>query len=300
MSSLRSLTFSYTAKQISLTLPDGRVLSSPSPIVMGILNVTPDSFYSGSRVPEATAAVEQGLRMVEEGASILDIGGESTRPGSSPVALETEIARVVPVIAGIRTHTDIPISTDTQKAAVAEAALDAGADIVNDVSGLQSDPKLGPLVAARGVPVILTHMRGTPKTMQDSPRYVDVLEEVHSALAGYAAAAQRLGIPGRQIVVDPGIGFGKGQRDNLKLIRGIPRLADLGYPLLLGVSRKSFIGRILSDGADLRPVEERLSGTLAVHLFASLFGADILRVHDVRETRDLLRVLSALLDEDGP
>jgi dihydropteroate synthase len=267
---------------------------------MGILNVTPDSFYPESRAPEATTAVERGLRMVEEGASILDVGGESTRPGSSPVAPEIEIERVVPVISELRRHTDIPISIDTQKAAVAEAALDAGADIVNDVSALQYDPDLGPLVADRRVPVILMHMRGTPKTMQDAPRYNDVVEEVRAELVRSAAAAESLGIPGSQIVVDPGIGFGKGQRHNLELIRGIPRLADLGYPLLLGVSRKSFIGRILSDGADLRPVEQRLSGTLAVHLFASLFGADILRVHDVRETRDLLRVLSALLDEDGP
>lgn len=300
MSSLRSLTFSYRPKQISLTLPLGRVFSFPSPVLMGILNVTPDSFYPGSRAPESKAAVERGLRMAEEGANILDIGGESTRPGSSPVAPETEIARVVPVIAGIRKHTDIPISIDTQKAVVAAAALDAGADIVNDVSGLRSDPNLGALVAERGVPVILMHMLGTPKTMQDAPSYDDVVEEVRGELAGYATAAEEIGIPRSQIVLDPGIGFGKRQQDNLALLRGIPRLAELGYPVLLGVSRKSFIGRILDDGVDLRPVEERLSGTLAVHLFASLFGADILRVHDVRETRDLLRVLSALLDEDGP
>jgi dihydropteroate synthase len=265
---------------------------------MGIVNVTPDSFFPGSRVFDPDRAVEQGLRMAEEGAEILDVGGESTRPGSDPVNEAAEIKRVVPVISGLRRSTDRPISIDTQKAVVAEAAIEAGADIVNDVSALRHDPEMGPLIARKRVPVVLMHMRGTPKTMQASPAYKDVVEEVRSELSDYAETAKGMGIRSDQIILDPGIGFGKRQEDNIALIRGLPRLSELGYPVLLGASRKSFIGRMLAPAGDPRPVEDRLAGTLAVHLFASLLGADILRVHDVRETRDALRVFSTLLDED--
>ncbi len=288
MSSLSSNNYTYGKETLKIT----------GPLVMGILNVTPDSFFPGSRVFDPDRAVEQGLRMIDEGADILDVGGESTRPGSDPVNAAAEMKRVVPVISGLRRSTDLPISIDTQKAVVAEAAIEAGADIVNDVSALRHDPQMGPLVSEKRVSVVLMHMRGTPKTMQASPGYDEVVEEVRSELSDYAEAAKRAGIRPDRIILDPGIGFGKRQKDNIALIRELPRLVALGYPLLLGASRKSFIGRILASEGDPRPVEERLAGTLAVHLFASLLGADILRVHDVRETRDALRVLSTLLDED--
>jgi len=266
---------------------------------MGIVNVTPDSFYPDSRLFDPQRAVDAALSMAEDGADILDVGGESTRPGSDPVSAPEEIDRVIPVISRLRRETDLPISIDTQKAVVARAAIEAGADIVNDVSALRNDPEMGPLVAERAVPVVLMHMRGTPRTMQASPEYDDPVEEVRSELFYRAEAAKGMGVRSGQIILDPGIGFGKRKEDNLALIRGLPRLSGLGYPVLLGVSRKSFIGRVLASDGDPRPVEERMAGTLAVHLFATLLGADILRVHDVRETRDALRVFSALLDEDS-
>lgn len=298
MSSLSSDNFTYSKHSLTVALPRGRVLSSSTPLIMGIVNVTPDSFFPESRAFDPERAVEQGLRMIDEGADLLDVGGESTRPGSDPVNAAAELKRVVPVISGLRRSTDRPISIDTQKAVVAEAAIEAGADIVNDVSALRTDPQMAPLAAGKEVPVVLMHMRGTPKTMQASPGYENVVEEVRLELSGFAEAAQRGGIRSDRIILDPGIGFGKRQKDNIALIRGLPRLLELGYPMLLGASRKSFIGRMLAPGGEPRPVEERLAGTLAVHLFASLLGADILRVHDVRETRDALRVFSTLLDED--
>ncbi len=287
----------------SLTIPH----SGGMPLIMGIVNATPDSFYPASRSGGSSArqAADRALRLVEDGADIIDIGGESTRPGSDAVEAEEERRRVAPVVEMIRRESTATISVDTQKADVARAALDAGAHIVNDVSALRADPAMAYLIADRNVPVVLMHMRGTPKTMQQAPHYDDPLHDVLRELRGFASRAESQGVRRENIIIDPGIGFGKRLQDNLALIRGTRAFASLGYRLLLGASRKSFIGQILSTGADTeaptpRPVEERLAGTLAVHLFAALLGADILRVHDVRETRDVLRVLSVLLEEDAP
>ena len=263
---------------------------------MGIVNCTPDSFYPGSRRESREAAVAAARRMIAEGADILDIGGESTRPGSDPVGAGEEQERVVPVIDALRGESGIPISVDTRKAQVAEAALAAGADIVNDVSGLRDDPELGALLAARGVPVVLMHMQGTPKTMQRRPHYEDTVADILEVLRERIAVATDAGIAGDRIICDPGIGFGKTVGDNLRILRELSRLrAELDMPVLVGLSRKSFIGKVLGDADDAPlPVEERLTGTLAAHAWAASEGADILRVHDVAETVQLVTMLEAI------
>jgi dihydropteroate synthase len=274
------------------------------PLVMGIINTTPDSFYDKSRAM-GIAALETALRFVLEGADILDIGGESTRPGSSYVSADEEISRVVPLIRSIRQETQIPISVDTRKAPVARAALEAGANVINDISALRDDPALGELAAASGVPVILMHMQGTPQTMQQDPEYHDVLQEVRSFLQQRIDYAQGLGIACEKIIIDPGIGFGKAHAHNLLLLRHLDKLADLGYPVLMGHSRKSFIGRILAgegaegrgeggDPAEPAPADQRLFGSLAVVADSYYRGARLFRVHDVRETRELLDVCHAI------
>ena len=254
--------------------PDGRVL------IMGILNVTPDSFSDGGRFLSPDAAVERALAMEKEGADIIDVGGESSRPGAEPVPVEEELRRVLPVLERLRGKLRIPISIDTTKAEVAEAALRAGASIVNDISALRFDPAMAPLVAKFGAGLVLMHMLGTPKTMQQAPHYEDVVTEVRDFLAERAQYAQSQGIPREAIAVDPGIGFGKTVEHNLELLRRLPELVELGFPVLVGPSRKSFIGAILGFG-----VEERLEGTLAACAVAVVRGADILRVHDVKEVR---------------
>lgn len=254
--------------------PDGRVL------IMGILNVTPDSFSDGGRFLSPDAAVERALAMEKEGADIIDVGGESSRPGAEPVPVEEELRRVLPVLERLRGKLRIPISIDTTKAEVAEAALRAGASIVNDISALRFDPAMAPLVAKFGAGLVLMHMLGTPKTMQQAPHYEDVVTEVRDFLAERAQYAQSQGIPREAIAVDPGIGFGKTVEHNLELLRRLPELVELGFPVLVGPSRKSFIGAILGLG-----VEERLEGTLAACAVAVVRGADILRVHDVKEVR---------------
>ena len=254
--------------------PDGRVL------IMGILNVTPDSFSDGGRFLSPDAAVKRALIMEKEGADIIDVGGESSRPGAEPVPVEEELRRVLPVLERLRGKLRIPISIDTTKAEVAEAALRAGASIVNDISALRFDPAMAPLVAKFGAGLVLMHMLGTPKTMQQAPHYEDVVTEVRDFLAERAQYAQSQGIPREAIAVDPGIGFGKTVEHNLELLRRLPELVELGFPVLVGPSRKSFIGAILGLG-----VEERLEGTLAACAVAVVRGADILRVHDVKEVR---------------
>jgi len=254
--------------------PDERVL------IMGILNVTPDSFSNGGRFLSPDAAVERALAMEKEGADIIDVGGESSRPGAEPVPVEEELRRVLPVLERLRGKLRIPISIDTTKAEVAEAALRAGASIVNDISALRFDPAMAPLVAKFGAGLVLMHMLGTPKTMQQAPHYEDVVTEVRDFLAERAQYAQSQGIPREAIAVDPGIGFGKTVEHNLELLRRLPELVELGFPVLVGPSRKSFIGAILGLG-----VEERLEGTLAACAVAVVRGADILRVHDVKEVR---------------
>ncbi|MDZ4086840.1 MAG: dihydropteroate synthase [Tabrizicola sp.] len=265
-------------------------LEMDRPRLMGILNVTPDSFSDGGKFLGAEAAVSQA-RAMAKGAEIIDIGGESTRPGAVEVPVAEEIARTVPVIQALRTGgLTSPLSIDTRKAPVAEAALQAGATIVNDVSAFDFDPSMGPLVARTGAPVMLMHAQGVPETMQDNPLYGDVLLDVYDALATRLARAEALGIDRARIVLDPGIGFGKTQAHNLALIRGLSLFHGLGCAILLGTSRKRFIGSI--GGAD-RP-EDRAPGSIATALAGVAQGVQIIRVHDVAETRQALRLWQAL------
>jgi dihydropteroate synthase len=259
------------------------------PYVMGILNCTPDSFYPGSRVAEIDEAVRRAEAMIQAGADILDIGGESTRPGSDRVEKGEEIRRVVPVIERIRGFSQVPISIDTRKVEVAEQALSAGADLVNDVSALRGNRPLAECIGERDVPVILMHMRGEPKNMQENPHYEDVVAEITAELAVSVDFARSCGIRKDRIIIDPGIGFGKRLQDNLTILRDLRSLHSLGYPLLVGLSRKSFIGKVLD-----RPVDQRLIGTVAAHMAALMNGADILRVHDVPEAVDTVRMFQAL------
>ncbi|MBI2349146.1 MAG: dihydropteroate synthase [Deltaproteobacteria bacterium] len=257
--------------------------------LMGVVNVTPDSFSDGGRYFEPAQAISHGVKLVEEGADIIDVGGESTRPGARPVSGREEVERVIPVIRGLRRELSAPISVDTYKADVAKAALDAGADMVNDISALRFDPAMAPLIAAEKVPVVLMHMRGTPRTMQRRPHYRDVVEEVREFLRDRIRFAVQAGVDLERIIVDPGIGFGKELEHNLALLRALPALADLGRPVLVGPSRKTFIGQILDVGP-----EERLEGSLAAAVAAVLGGASVIRTHDVKEARRAIRVADAM------
>lgn len=266
--------------------------------VMGVLNVTPDSFSDGGRFFEREAAVEQGLRLAAAGADIIDVGGESTRPFAEPVPAEEEIRRVVPVIAALAEKVRIPISIDTTKRRVAEKALAAGAAIVNDISGLRFDPGLADLAARFGVPLVVMHMQGEPRTMQVDPQYGDLIGDVAAALRASAAAAEREGLPRRLLIADPGIGFGKTAAHNLELIRRLPELARLDLPLLVGPSRKAFIRRLVKPDSDGdippdRPAVE--TGTQAAVAAAVMGGAHIVRVHDVAGTRATATVVDAIL-----
>ncbi len=268
-------------------------LKTPVPHVMGIINCTPDSFFSGSRKSLPGEAARTASVMIRQGAAILDVGGESTRPGSSYVSLEDELERVVPVVRAIRTLAEsegVLISVDTRKRAVAEAALDAGADIVNDISALRDDPEMLALIAERGCPVCIMHMKGTPRNMQNNPEYSDVVREVREFLLDTAEAAEKKGVMKKNIILDPGIGFGKRQEDNLALLRHLDEFGKEGYPVLMGLSRKSFIGNILDGAAP----EDRLIGTVAANAWCALHGADILRVHDVEETVQMVRILKEI------
>jgi dihydropteroate synthase len=255
--------------------------------LMGVLNVTPDSFSDGGRHQSVAAAIEHGLRLAEEGADIIDVGGESTRPGAPPVSVDEEIARVVPVIEGMRARSSVPISIDTRKADVAAAARAAGADMINDVTALQGDPAMTALAAAHDIPVVLMHMQGDPATMQRQPRYDDVVAEILAFFRARIAFCSSRGV--HRVILDPGIGFGKTLQHNLALLRALPRFRELGVPLLVGTSRKSFLGQITG-----RAVEHRLAGSLASNTYAALQGAHILRVHDVRAMKDALRVIDAI------
>lgn len=259
--------------------------------VMGVINCTPDSFWAGSRAEGADRVAEAAARMIAEGATVLDLGGESTRPGADYVTAELEAGRVVPAVRAIRERVPggdrIAISVDTRKASVAEAALEAGADIVNDVSALLDDPALAGVAARFGAPVVLMHKKGVPATMQDRPWYGDCAAEVAAFLAEAAGRAGASGV--RDLILDPGIGFGKRLEDNLALLAGLDRLAALGYPVLVGLSRKSFVGALTG-----REPADRLPGTLAADCLARSKGATFFRVHDVRETVDALKVWDAV------
>jgi dihydropteroate synthase len=260
------------------------------PKLMGVVNVTPDSFSDGGLYFDARAAVAHGEELAAAGAAILDVGGESTRPGAEEVSVEEELRRVVPVIEGLAGG-EAEISVDTSKAAVAAAALDAGAAIVNDVTALRGDPGMAALCAERGATVVLMHMLGSPRTMQSNPVYDDVVAEVKSFLTGRVEAALAAGIAEERIWLDPGIGFGKTAEHNLELLRRLAELAELGRPLVVGTSRKSFIGRL--DGSD---AGERLGGTIASSVLAAVEGAAVLRVHDVAEVGQAIAVAAAIVE----
>jgi dihydropteroate synthase len=265
--------------------------------VMGILNVTPDSFSDGGRFNEYDAAVAQGIRLAEQGAHILDIGGESTRPFSKPVSVQEEIDRVVPVIETLSKKIRIPISIDTVKSRVAEAALDAGAAIINDISAFEMDPDMADVAARYRVPVILMHMKGTPETMQANPVYDDLMEEIGDYLAARAKDAVSKGIEKSKIILDPGIGFGKTVLHNLQLIKYLETIVALGYPVLMGPSRKSFIRNILGKGTPeiIKDAPEQIEdGTLAAVGACLTHGAHIIRVHDVRRTVAFTRIYDAI------
>jgi len=256
--------------------------------IMGIVNVTPDSFSDGGEFLRAEAAIEQGLRLAGEGAGLLDVGGESTRPGAAAVAAGEELRRVLPVVEALAAAGH-RVSIDTSKAAVAERALAAGARVVNDVTAL-ADPEMGEVCAAAGAELILMHMQGAPQTMQQNPTYDDVVGEVGDFLAARLEAAVAAGVPAERVWLDPGIGFGKTVAHNLELIDRLGELRELGRPIVLGASRKAFIGTITG-----REVGERLGGSLAAAVLGLVRGADTLRVHDVRETREALAVAEAIL-----
>ena len=255
------------------------------PHVMGILNVTPDSFSDGGQHFNPSDAISAALRMEDDGASIIDIGGESTRPYSEPVSESEELKRVLPVIEGLSDRVQIPISIDTSKANVARAAVAAGAEIINDVTGLEGDPEMPSVVNQVGVGVCVMHMQGTPQTMQDNPSYNDVVEEIHDYLTARLNACLQLGIPKKRICLDPGIGFGKSHAHNLQLVQNADFFLQSGVPILVGHSRKGFIGSLLGDKD-----ADRQAATLGVSLALASRGVHILRVHDVRETVDALKL----------
>jgi dihydropteroate synthase len=264
------------------------------PCIMGIVNVTPDSFSDGGRYAQHEAAVDQGLRLAAEGAVIVDVGGESTRPGSEPVDAEAETRRVLPVIEALREALPAPvlISIDTSKAQVARRALAAGAGMVNDVTALRGDPQMASTVAEAGCPLCLMHMLGRPRTMQDDPRYGDVVTEVAAFLEERLAVAVAAGVPDESVLLDPGIGFGKTLDHNLALLAGLERIAALGRPVVLGASRKRFLGALL----DVDEPRDRVSGTVATTVLGLTRGAAVFRVHDVKPNAEALHVARAVLE----
>jgi len=263
------------------------------PHIMGVINITPDSFSDGGDFFSFEDAVEQGLRLAGEGADILDVGGESTRPGAEPLSLEDELARVLPVIETLSEKVDLPVSIDTYKSKVAEAALKAGAAMINDISAGRFDPKILNLAAEAGVPLILMHMQGEPRHMQDQPTYGDLMGEIKDFLAQAVHRAEKAGVAGENIIIDPGIGFGKTFDHNLILINRLRVLTDLGQPLLIGPSRKAFLGRVLGG----TPPKDRDPATAAAVALAVYNGANIVRVHNVDLTRQALALVRAVMAE---
>ena len=279
-------------KKSILQVRGNRLLLGQKTWLMGIINVTPDSFSDGGLYFNKEKAVDRGLELAEEGADIIDIGGESTRPGSDFISTEEELMRTVPVISALRKKTDVLISVDTTKSEVAEAALGEGANIINDISSFRFDPKMLSLAAQKDIPVILMHMKGTPKNMQLNPFYEDLLAEIRGFLEERIATAQAYGIKKEKIIIDPGIGFGKSLKDNLTLIKSLKFLEPIDRPILIGISRKSFIGKILS-----LPPQERTEGTIASAVLSIINGAHILRVHDVEAVKRAVLVTEAIIDE---
>jgi dihydropteroate synthase len=275
----------------------GRTIVSPTdrtPRIMGVLNTTPDSFSDGGRFSTLEAALTHARELAAEGADLLDVGGESSRPGSEPVSLREELRRVVPVVDAVASTLALPISVDTTKAEVARKAIAAGAAIVNDITGLTGDPAMARVVAETGAGVVLMHMQGVPKMMQAAPHYADVVTEVYDFLALRIEAAEAAGIPRDRIAIDPGIGFGKTFDHNLQLLRNLGRFASLGCAVLVGTSRKRFLGNIA-----VRPIDQRVTATVVSSLAAALAGASVLRVHDVGPMADAIKVWAAVRGWDG-
>jgi dihydropteroate synthase len=285
-----------TRRLFRLKLPSGDLTLGRRTLLMGVLNVTPDSFSDGGKFFRSERVVAHALRMQRDGAGLLDIGAESTRPGSQPISAVEELRRILPVLEALRPRLKIPISIDTQKSAVAEIALGAGAQIINDISGLKTDPRLAGVAARHRAPLILMHMRGTPRTMQKGPFARDVWKDVIDGLRHSVAVARKAGVHGNQIILDPGIGFGKSFAQNYELLAGLPKLATLGYPLLIGTSRKGFLGASLAMNGKPAPVEDRLFATAATVAASILNGAHIVRVHDVKEMSQVARTCDHLLN----
>ena len=282
-------------KKFTLRLPSLKLVLGERTLIMGVLNVTPDSFSDGGQFFGARSAIERAIQMERAGADILDIGGESTRPGSHGVSALRELDRILPVLNQLRRHLKIPISIDTQKAEVAEAAVKAGAEIINYVSGLRSDPALAKVARRHRLPIILMHMRGAPRTMQQGPFARDVLRDVTRGLREAVARAKHFGIAKSQIILDPGIGFGKNYAQNFELLARLPELVRLGYPLLVGTSRKAFIGHALGGVA----TEQRIWGTAATVTASILGGAHIIRVHDVAEMAQVVKIADRIVGASG-
>ena len=283
-------------KKFNLRLCSGKLVLGERTLVMGVLNVTPDSFSDGGKFCAEEQAMQHAVQMERAGADLIDVGAESTRPGSEEISIKAELRRVLPVLRGLRRLLKIPISIDTQKSEVAESALDAGAEIINDISGLKNDPRIAEVAARRRVPLILMHMRGEPRTMQKGPFARDVMKDVIQGLRKSVILARKAGVPKSQIILDPGIGFGKSFAQNYELLQKLPQLAKLGYPLLVGTSRKGFLGTTLAREGKPAPPEERIWGTAATVTASILNGAHIVRVHDVAEMVQVARVADCFLD----
>jgi dihydropteroate synthase len=287
----------FRRKRFRMRLRSHTLMLGERTLVMGILNVTPDSFSDGGAYLDTETAVARALQLEREGADIVDIGGESTRPGAPPVSAEEELGRILPVIKVLRGKLRVPMSVDTRRAEVAEAALSSGAEIVNDVSGLRNEPRLGEVARRARAPLVLMHMRGTPQTMQRGPFARDVMRDVMAGLRQSIARAKRAGVTRTQILVDPGIGFGKSHAQNFEILARLPELAKLGCPILIGTSRKSFLGKALAKpGESPVPPDERLLGTAATVTASILGGAHIVRVHDVAEMAQVARVTDSMLN----
>lgn len=289
----------FTRSRYRLRLPSRTLRLGERTLIMGILNVTPDSFYAGGRYLDAQLAVERAFELEQAGADILDIGGESTRPGSDPISADEEIARVLPVLESLQGKLRIPVSLDTQKAAVAEAGLRYGVEIINDVSGLRSDPRIAGLIKSRDAALVLVHMRGSPRSMHKGPFARDVIHDIVQGLRASIADARRAGIPKSKLLLDPGIGFGKNYKQNFEVIARLPELARLGYPLVVGASRKKFIGWALGGKQQVWPAEKREWGSAAAITTAILNGAHIVRVHDVNEMSQAARIADLILSAAG-
>jgi dihydropteroate synthase len=285
----------FRRKKFRMRLPSRTLVLGDCTLIMGVLNVTPDSFSDGGRFLDPQKAIDHALEMEDAGADVLDIGGESTRPGSLGISAEEELARVVPVLEGLRGRLKIPISIDTQKSKVAEVAVRLGAEILNDVTALRTDPMLAEIARRHRLPMILMHMRGEPRTMQKKPFARDILRDVMKGLRAALSRAKKAGLSAKQIILDPGIGFGKSYAQNFELVARLPELARLGCPLLIGTSRKGFLGHALGGA----PEDQRIWGTAATLTASILGGAHMVRVHDVSEMVQVARVADRILNPEG-